>query len=48
MRRDADSHTRSYAELYRWLEPGELLAEPPEFWAADWARANPDSFAAAA
>ncbi len=48
MRRDADSHTRSYAELYEWLAPGQLLAEPPEFWAADWGRATPDSFAIAA
>jgi glutamate synthase domain-containing protein 2 len=45
MRRDADSHTRSYAELYHWMAPRELLSDPPEFWAADWARANPDSFA---
>ena len=48
MRRDVDSHSRSYAELYEWLEPGQLLSEPPEFWAADWARADPDSFAARA
>jgi glutamate synthase domain-containing protein 2 len=47
MRRDADSHSRSYAELYHWLEPGQLLAEPPEFWAADWKRAHADSFAVA-
>jgi glutamate synthase domain-containing protein 2 len=36
--------SRSYAELYDWLEPGELLHEPPESWQADWARADPDSF----
>jgi glutamate synthase domain-containing protein 2 len=48
MRRDVDSHSRSYAELYEWLEPGQLLAEPPEFWAADWRRASPDSFAVTA
>lgn len=35
---------RSYTELYEWLEPGELLADPPESWAADWAAATPDSF----
>jgi glutamate synthase domain-containing protein 2 len=45
MRRDVDSHSRSYAELYQWLEPGQLLHDPPEFWAADWKRADPDSFA---
>jgi glutamate synthase domain-containing protein 2 len=34
----------SYAELYEWLAPGQLLDEPPRTWAADWARADPDSF----
>jgi glutamate synthase domain-containing protein 2 len=37
--------SRTYAELYDWLEPGQLLHEPPEPWQADWARADPDSFA---
>jgi glutamate synthase domain-containing protein 2 len=45
MRRVNFAHSRSYGELYRWLEPGELLSDPPEFWAADWKRANADSFA---
>ncbi len=36
--------TRSYAEMYDWLRPGELLDEPPAAWAADWSRANPDTF----
>ena len=35
---------RSYAELYEWLTPGQLLAEPPTTWADDWAAATPDSF----
>ncbi|MEV6769383.1 FMN-binding glutamate synthase family protein [Nocardia sp. NPDC051030] len=35
---------RSYAELYEWLSPGELLADPPQGWAADWAAASADSF----
>ena len=47
MRRVTAAQVRSYAELYDWLEPGELLAEPPEPWVTDWARANPDSFAIA-
>ncbi|MDN5892706.1 MAG: FMN-binding glutamate synthase family protein [Nocardioides sp.] len=34
----------TYAELYDWLAPGELLAEPPPPWAADWAAATPDTF----
>lgn len=43
--RRVDHHTsRSYAELFEWLAPGQLLDEPPEAWATDWARADPDSF----
>jgi glutamate synthase domain-containing protein 2 len=37
--------SRTYAELYDWLEPSELLHEPRESWQVDWARADPDSFA---
>jgi glutamate synthase domain-containing protein 2 len=44
MRRVDEATSRSYAEIYEWLRPGELLADPPEAWAADWARADPDSF----
>ncbi len=36
--------TRSYAEMYDWLQPGELLADPPKAWAADWLHADPDTF----
>jgi glutamate synthase domain-containing protein 2 len=35
---------RTYADLYEWLEPGQLLAEPPPGWVADWAAADPDRF----
>lgn len=38
--------TSSYADLFEWLEPEELLASPRESWAADWQRADPDSFKA--
>jgi glutamate synthase domain-containing protein 2 len=45
LRRRLDPHTvRSYAQLYDWLAPGQLLAEPPAEWAADWAAADPDRF----
>lgn len=45
LRRRIDPHTeRSYEELYEWLEPGQLLAEPPAAWAADWQAADPDRF----
>jgi glutamate synthase domain-containing protein 2 len=43
-KRIAPSVVRSYAELYEWLEPGQLLSEPPESWAAAWAASSPDSF----
>ncbi|MFF0013115.1 FMN-binding glutamate synthase family protein [Streptomyces sp. NPDC005374] len=45
LRRRIDPYTeRSYEELYEWLEPGQLLAEPPAAWAADWNAADPDRF----
>jgi glutamate synthase domain-containing protein 2 len=45
LRRRTDPQTvRAYDELYDWLSPGELLAEPPASWAADWAAADPDRF----
>lgn len=34
----------SYAELYEWLRPGELLADPPASWHGDWQRASSASF----
>ena len=34
----------AYAELYDWLRPGELLAEPPEGWVADWKAATSAAF----
>jgi hypothetical protein len=44
VRRIDEQRTRSYAELYELLAPGELLADPPESWATDWGRASADSF----
>ena len=45
MRRVDEHTTCSYAELYEWLEPGELLSgDPRESWAREWAMADPDSF----
>jgi glutamate synthase domain-containing protein 2 len=46
LRRRIGPHlVRSYAELYPWLDAGELLADPPEDWADDWSAADPDRFA---
>jgi glutamate synthase domain-containing protein 2 len=36
--------SETYAELFEWLSVGQLVDEPPESWAADWNRADPDSF----
>ncbi|QFU98672.1 hypothetical protein KDY119_02191 [Luteimicrobium xylanilyticum] len=43
-RRVTTSDVRSYAEIFEWLSPGELLGDPPETWAADWAAASADRF----
>ncbi|MEA2145924.1 MAG: hypothetical protein QOG59_1511, partial [Solirubrobacteraceae bacterium] len=44
VRRVDHATSRSYAELFQWLSPGELLEEPPREWAVDWRRADPGSF----
>ncbi|MEU9433329.1 FMN-binding glutamate synthase family protein [Streptomyces sp. NPDC048252] len=44
VRRTRPGADRSYAELYEWLAPGELLAGPPPSWETDWKAADPDSF----
>jgi glutamate synthase domain-containing protein 2 len=46
MRRVGYTDTRSYAELFDWLEPGELVAGAPRGWAGDWKAADPDHFSA--
>ena len=43
LQRDHHGHMTSLAELFEWLEPGELL-DGGGRWAADWARATPDRF----
>lgn len=44
-RRVTHCQTSTYADLYEWLKPGELLAEAPSSWAREWNAADPDSFA---
>ena len=44
LRRVDPIHSQSYAELYEWLSPGQLLSEPPQAWAIDWQLADPDRF----
>ncbi|MGP9651229.1 FMN-binding glutamate synthase family protein [Arthrobacter sp. MYb224] len=36
--------TRSYASLFHWLQPGELLENPPASWRDDWQEADADHF----
>ncbi|MFB0833793.1 FMN-binding glutamate synthase family protein [Arthrobacter halodurans] len=36
--------TRSYASLYHWLRPGELLMDPPRGWRLDWEESDADHF----
>ena len=36
--------SRSYANIYEWLRPGQLLEDPPSSWAPDWKAASPDTF----
>jgi glutamate synthase domain-containing protein 2 len=43
-RRIDPTTVRSYAELYEWLSDGELVADCPQNWAADWSAAQPDTF----
>jgi glutamate synthase domain-containing protein 2 len=44
LRRTDPTTIRSYTQLYDWLEPGELTAQPPQEWAQDWKAADPDRF----
>jgi glutamate synthase domain-containing protein 2 len=46
IRRVDQATTRSYADLFEWLKPGELLDCAPRSWAGHWQGANPDSFKA--
>lgn len=36
--------TSSYAGIHNWLAPGELIADPPRGWKADWLEADADTF----
>lgn len=43
-RRIEGQRTLTYAEIYEWLMPGELLDDPPESWRSDWIEASADEF----
>ncbi|GAA4115856.1 FMN-binding glutamate synthase family protein [Enteractinococcus coprophilus] len=40
----AEGKSASYAELYDWLEPGQLYRDPPGQWRQAWQEASPDRF----
>ncbi|MGI6795568.1 FMN-binding glutamate synthase family protein [Gordonia sp. PS3] len=44
MRTVGPNRSKSYAEIYEWLAPGELLTRPPESWREDWEYASAESF----
>jgi len=48
MRRISETETASYADIYEWLRPGELLGDLPETWAENWNAASAETFAARA
>ena len=43
-RRVEGQRTRTYAEIYEWLMPGELLDDPPDSWLSDWIEASAEEF----
>ncbi|GJF13989.1 FMN-binding glutamate synthase family protein [Mycolicibacterium cyprinidarum] len=43
-RRTERHGTRTYAEIYDWLMPGELLDDPPESWLSDWIESSAEEF----
>ncbi|WP_167101512.1 FMN-binding glutamate synthase family protein [Mycobacterium sp. DL592] len=43
-RRIEGQRTRTYAEIYDWLMPDELLEDAPESWLSDWIEASAEEF----
>lgn len=37
--------TQTYADLYEWLKPNQLIVAPPTSWSRDWDLANAHDFA---
>ena len=44
MRRIDEVEVGSFAEIYEWLDEGELLDGGPESWAGHWGAADPEHF----
>ncbi|HOB50353.1 MAG TPA: FMN-binding glutamate synthase family protein [Mycobacterium sp.] len=43
-RRVDSTRNLTYAEIYEWLMPGELLESPPQGWLSDWIEASAEEF----
>ncbi len=43
-RRVEGQRSLTYAEIYEWLTPGQLLEHAPESWRSDWHEASADAF----
>ncbi|WP_067570177.1 FMN-binding glutamate synthase family protein [Nocardia acidivorans] len=43
-KRISPTEQRSYAELYEWLTPHQLINDTPDSWVPDWVAADPDTF----
>lgn len=44
MRTVGPNRSMSYAEIYEWLTPGQLLTDPPASWREDWDCSRADTF----
>ncbi|GAA4683299.1 FMN-binding glutamate synthase family protein [Gordonia humi] len=44
MRNVGPNESRTYADLYEWLAPNELLSHTPMSWREDWACSSADEF----
>lgn len=45
LNRRIDSYRNgTYAEIYEWLMPGELLESPPDTWLSDWIESSAEEF----
>ena len=45
LNRRIDSYrSGTYAEIYEWLMPGELLESPPDTWLSDWIESSAEEF----
>ncbi|MGH8881473.1 MAG: glutamate synthase-related protein, partial [Stackebrandtia sp.] len=44
VRRTDDQHLQRFRQIHHHLEPGQLLDDPPQWWAAPWRQAVADRF----